>query len=68
MMTIDAAYALFMEEKIGSLKPGKFADPVILSDNPLIVDPNSLIDLEVLMTMVAGRVEHCVPGHEALCP
>ena len=26
MMTLEAAYALFMEEKIGSLKPGKFAD------------------------------------------
>ena len=30
MMTIEAAYALFMEEKIGSLKPGKFADLVVL--------------------------------------
>ena len=56
-MTINAAYALFMEEKVGSLKPGKFADLIILSDNPLTVAPDSLIDLEVLMTMVGGRVE-----------
>ena len=68
MMTIGAAYALSMEEKIGSLKPGKFADLVILSDNPLTVEPDSLIYLEVLMTMVGGRVEHCAPKYETLCP
>jgi predicted amidohydrolase YtcJ len=68
LMTINAAYALFMEEKVGSLKPGKFADLIILSDNPLTIDPDSLIDLEVLMTMVGGRVEYCAPGHEVLCP
>ena len=68
MMTIDAAYALFMEEKIGSLKPGKFADMVVFSENPLTVNPDSLIDLEVLMTMVGGQVEYCAPGHEMRCP
>lgn len=68
MMTIEAAYALFMEEMIGSLKPGKFADLVVLSENPLTVDPDSLKDLEVLVTMVGGRVEYCDAGHEALCP
>jgi predicted amidohydrolase YtcJ len=68
MMTINGAYALFMEDKVGSLKPGKFADLIILSDNPLTVDPDSLIDLEVLMTMVGGHVEYCQEGYEALCP
>ena len=68
LMTIEAAYALLMEEKIGSLKPGKFADLVVLSDSPLTVDLNSLLDIEVLLTMVGGRVEHCASGYQALCP
>ena len=67
-MSIEAAYALFMEEKIGSLKPGKFADLVVLSDSPLKVNPDSLLDLEVLLTMVGGRVEHCASGYQAMCP
>ena len=67
-MTLEAAYALFMEEKIGSLKPGKFADLIILSDNPLIVAPDSLIDLKVLLTMVGGRTEHCASEEGHLCP
>jgi len=59
LMTINGAYALFMEEKVGSLKTGKFADLIILSDKPLTVDPDAIIDLEVLMTMVGGGVEYC---------
>ena len=65
-MTIDGAYALSMEQKVGSLEPGKFADMVILSDNPLAVDPDTIFEIEALMTMVGGRVEHCV--QEDLCP
>jgi predicted amidohydrolase YtcJ len=68
MMTIDAAYALGMDEAIGSLRPGKLADLVILSDNPLTVDPSDLGSLEVLVTMVGGEIEYCSPGHERLCP
>ncbi|MFQ5865299.1 MAG: amidohydrolase family protein [bacterium] len=68
MMTIESAYALFRDEEVGSLKPGKFADLVILSDNPLSVDPDSIKDIELLMTMVGGRVEYCASGQEALCP
>ncbi len=68
MMTINAAYALLMDQAVGSLKSGKLADLIVLSHNPLTVDPNTLKDLSVLMTMVGGEVEHCMPGHEALCP
>ena len=68
LMTIEAAHVLFMEEKIGSLKPGKFADLIILSDSPLTVAPHSLLDLDVLLTMVGGHIEHCVAKYQALCP
>jgi predicted amidohydrolase YtcJ len=68
MMTINAAYALFMERKVGSLRPGKFADMIVLSDNPRTVEPNDIVDIDVLMTMVGGEVEHCAAGSEALCP
>ncbi len=68
MMTIDAAFVLLMDEKIGSLEAGKFADLIVLSRNPLTIDPDTILDIEVLMTMVGGRVEYCLAGSEALCP
>jgi predicted amidohydrolase YtcJ len=68
MLTIESAWAVSQEEVIGSLRPGKFADVVILSDNPLAVEPDAIKDLRVLMTMVGGRVEYCAPGHESSCP
>ena len=60
LMTIEAAYALFMEDMIGSLRPEKFADLIVLSANPLTVSPESLRDLKVLLTMVGGNVEYSV--------
>ena len=68
MMTIESAYALLREDEIGSLKAGKLADLIILSDNPLEVDHDAILDIQVLMTMVGGKVEHCAQGQEALCP
>ena len=68
MMTINAAYALFMENNIGSLVPGKFADLIVLSENPLSVDPDALPNIEVLVTMVGGKVEFCKNGYSSLCP
>ena len=67
MMTINAAYALFRETEVGSLKAGKFADLIVVSDDPTSIDPLEILDLEVWMTMVGGTVEYCRPGHEPFC-
>ncbi|NDJ77068.1 MAG: amidohydrolase family protein, partial [Chloroflexi bacterium] len=67
MMTINAAYALFREQEVGSLVPGKLADLIILSDNPRTVELSDIKDIEVLMTMVGGQVEYCRSGYESWC-
>ena len=68
IMTIGSAYAILRENELGSLLPGKLADLIILSENPLAVDPDSIPEIEVLMTMVGGNVEFCLPGQEKYCP
>ena len=67
-LTINGAYGTFEEEIKGSLKPGKLGDLVILSANPLESSIEDVPNIEVLMTMVGGKVEWCAPGSEALCP
>jgi hypothetical protein len=67
-VTIGPAYAAGQEEVLGTLKAGKFADVVILDQNPLEVNPDSILGLSVLMTMVGGKVEFCREGNESLCP
>ncbi len=68
MMTIEAAYALFRDTEVGSLRAGKLADVIVLSDHPMRVDPEAIKDIEVRVTMVGGVVEHCAASYEALCP
>ncbi len=68
MLTIEPAYAMSMENNIGSILSGKFADLIIISDNPLTVNPEQLIDLQVWMTMINGKVEYCAAGRQAYCP
>ena len=67
MMTIEGAYALFRDQEVGSLLPGKYADLIILSGNPA-ADLNAIRELEVWMTMVGGEVRWCAPGQEVFCP
>jgi len=52
-VTIDAAWQVFQEDNRGSLEPGKYADLVVLSGNPL-EDPMAMRDLQVERTVVGG--------------
>lgn len=54
-ITIWGAYQHFEEDRKGSLKAGKLADLVILSDNPLTVDPMALNTITVQETIKEGR-------------
>jgi predicted amidohydrolase YtcJ len=56
MFTIDAAYAQFEETIKGSLTPGKRADMVILSHNPLVTPVNEIHSIHVEKTIVKGAV------------
>ncbi|MCP5131024.1 MAG: amidohydrolase [Pseudomonadales bacterium] len=52
-VTIDAAWQVFQEGNRGSLEPGKYADLVVLSGNPL-EDPMNMRELEVEQTLIGG--------------
>ena len=60
--TKGAAFAGGVEDRLGSLAPGKLADLVVLAEDPFAVDPMDLAGLPVLATMVAGRFMHADPA------
>ena len=53
--TINGAYASFEEEIKGTLEVGKWADLVVLSNNPLKIDPEEIKNLRVLRTLIGGK-------------
>lgn len=53
--TLDAAYASNQEELLGSLEPGKWADFIVLDQDPFAVDSAKLWRADVLATYVAGE-------------
>ncbi len=63
MMTIEGAYAVKQEDYIGSLEIGKYADLIVLSDDPLSIEEDDLKDIEVMLTMVDGKIEFQKTSH-----
>ena len=53
-ITIDAAYQSFDEVEKGSIEPGKLADLVVLSANP-IDRPETIDSIEVVETILGGQ-------------
>ncbi len=61
-MTLWPAYASFTEDVAGSLAPGKYADFVVLSQDIMTVAPERILDTQVLMTVLGGRVVYRKEG------
>jgi predicted amidohydrolase YtcJ len=56
MMSRWGAYALWREDEIGSIEPGKWADIIILNGDYMAVEVEDLDTLRPIMTMVGGKV------------
>ena len=54
-ITLGAAYTLGMDDRIGSIEVGKFADFCVLESDPLEVPPERLKDVAVAGTVIGGR-------------
>ena len=54
-MTQWPAYASFMENEVGSLAVGKFADFVILDQDIMTVPAESILATRVLRTVLGGQ-------------
>ncbi len=56
--TLGGAYEARMEDKIGSLEFGKYADLVILEDDLFSVLPSDIADVKIIATMKGGVFTH----------
>ena len=60
-LTINAAWQLKMEDKLGSIKIGKYADLVILDQNPMSVPTAELRNIKIMQTIVNGNTAYIHP-------
>jgi hypothetical protein len=54
-VTLDAAYQVFLDDKVGSLEVGKYADLVVLGRNPRTVPADEIAAIAVEATYKGGR-------------
>ncbi len=59
--TQGSAYAAFADDRVGTLEVGKLADLAVLSRNIFTVDPLTVNQTHVTMTMVGGKVVYKAP-------
>ena len=53
-ITVDAAFVLNKDDKLGSIEAGKHADFVVLDDDPYEANPLHLKDISIRGTILAG--------------
>ena len=56
--TIYSAYAGFEEKIKGSIEPGKLADLIVASEDPLTVPIDKIKDIKVTMTIIDGIIKY----------
>jgi predicted amidohydrolase YtcJ len=54
--TIDAAYQLRMEDSIGSIEAGKYADLVVLDQDIFAAEAHSIHETQVVLTLLGGEI------------
>jgi predicted amidohydrolase YtcJ len=54
--TIDAAWQVLSEDHIGSIEVGKYADLIIIDQDPHAVSAQQVADIQVLATYMAGTL------------
>ncbi len=54
--TVGGAYTTHEENRKGKIVPGQFADLVVLDKNPIMIDPGEIASIQVLTTIVGGKI------------
>ena len=58
MYTIGSAWLSFDDDRLGSIEPGKLADLVVLSDDPLKASDDELRKIRSVLTLQGGKIVH----------
>jgi len=53
--TVGAAYAAGLEDRLGRLSPGHYADLIVLDDDPFTCSPEQLLTMRSAATMLGGE-------------
>jgi len=61
LYTAGSAYAAFMENQLGIIEKGYYADLTVLNGNPVTCEPAELLEMKVEMTIVAGEIVYQAP-------
>ena len=56
MFTINGAWTVGAEDRIGSIEEGKLADMIVIDQNLFEIDPSRIRDTQILLTILGGRV------------
>jgi predicted amidohydrolase YtcJ len=64
--TVDCAWNLDQEGRLGSIEPGKHADLIVLSDDYFAVPTDKIRDIRSVLTVVGGRVVYGSGGYASL--
>jgi predicted amidohydrolase YtcJ len=62
--TLGSAKAGFMDEKVGTLEVGKYADMVVLSQDLFRLDPVDFPGVQVDLTVVEGEIVYRREGSD----
>jgi predicted amidohydrolase YtcJ len=54
--TVGGAYTTYEENKKGKIVPGQLADLLILDQDPTVMDPREIDQIQVLTTIVGGQI------------